>query len=145
MGNPLAPSPPPRPILVEILTYAPTQFYHCQHCEFVWQQAGAGAAFHREQLAASIPEDLKNEYADLARSVRDMAECYGGRVVFRLIDAASVEGLWKTVRHNARRYPAFIVAGQALRGGAAFEQVKVQVDRLLAREGVSGAQASPTD
>ncbi|MBI4673368.1 MAG: hypothetical protein HY741_17085 [Chloroflexi bacterium] len=120
-----------KPILVEILAYAPTQFFHCQHCEFVWQQVGAGAALHQEQLDSSIPDDLKREYANLSAWVRGTVDLYGGRVVFKIIDVASLEGLLKSVRYRARRYPAFIIEGKERYTGTDYEQVKSLIDNEL--------------
>ncbi len=47
---------------VEILTYAPTQFYHCQHCEVVWEQVGLGKTVRAEQRKSGLPADLQAEY-----------------------------------------------------------------------------------
>jgi|SRR5581483_11298496 hypothetical protein len=131
MANSSTPTVQPKPVLVEILTYAPTQFFHCQHCEFVWQQVGTGAALHQEQLDSSIPDNLKQEYSALSRWVRNTVATYGGRVVFKLIDAASLEGMLKSVRYRARRYPAFIVEGAEKYIGTDFEQVKALIDHRL--------------
>ncbi len=120
-----------KPILVEILAYAPTQFFHCQHCEFIWQQAGAGARIHQEQLDSSIPQDLQKEYADLSEWVLNTVETLNGRVVFKVVDAASMEGLLKSVRYGARRYPAFIVDGKAKYIGTDFDQAKRLIDERL--------------
>ena len=123
----------PKPFLVEILAYAPTQFFHCQHCEFIWQQAGAGARIHQEQLESSIPQDLQKEYAALAAWVRDTVETYEGRVVFKIIDAASMEGLLKSVRYGMRRYPAFVV-GKEKYVGTDFNHVKHLIDARVASD-----------
>ncbi len=121
----------PEPILVQVLAYAPTQFFHCQHCEFVWQQVGAGAPLHQEQLDSSIPQDLKKEYAALSDWIRAAVQDYGGRVVFRVIDVASTEGLLKSVRYGVRRYPAFVVDGQAKYIGTDFDQVRRLIDTRI--------------
>lgn len=122
----------PAPVLVEILTHVPTLFFHCQHCELVWQQVGAGAAFHQEQLDSSIPDNLKKEYAALSLWARTLGDAYQGRVVFKVIDAASSEGLLKSVRYGARRYPAFIIAGKDKYIGADFDRVKRLIENRLA-------------
>ncbi len=131
MGKPSIISTEQKPILVQILAYAPTQFFHCQHCEFVWQQAGIGARMHQEQLDSAIPQDLQKEYADLSDWVRAAVESYGGRVVFKVVDAASMEGLLKTVRYGARRYPAFIVDGQTKYIGTDFDQAQRLIDERI--------------
>lgn len=121
-----------KPILVEILAYAPTQFYHCQHCEIIWQQAGAGERIHQEQLETSIPQDLQKEYADLSNWLRDTVEGYGGRVVFQVIDAASLEGFLKSVRYGLRRFPSFIIDGKAKHSGTDLSQAKRLIDDRVA-------------
>ncbi len=120
-----------KPLLVEILAYAPTQFFHCQHCEFVWQQAGIGGRMHQEQLDSSIPPDLQKEYAELSNWVRAAVENYGERVVFKIVDAASMEGLLKSVRYRARRYPTLIVNGQAKYIGTDFDQARRLIDARI--------------
>lgn len=147
MANASAPIGQPKPILVEILAYAPTQFFHCQHCELVWQQVGGlasgdpsarslGSQFHQEQLDASIPDDLQKQYAELSDWVRQTVEQYGGRVIFKIIDAASFEGLLKSVRYGTRRYPAFVIAGKAKLSGADFDRVRQLIDARLASASV---------
>lgn len=120
-----------KPILVQILAYAPTQFFHCQHCEVVWQQVGAGEGIHKEQLESSIPQDLQKEYADLSDWVRETVETYGGRVVFKIIDAASMEGFLKSVRYGVHRYPAFVIDGKEKHSGTDFDQAKRLIDNRL--------------
>ncbi len=128
MAQPTKTSTEQKPVLVEILAYAPTQFFHCQHCELVWEQAGAGARLHQEQLESSLPRDIQQEYADLSNWVRNTVETYGGRVVFKVIDAASLEGLLKSVRYGARRYPAFVVEGRDKYIGTDFGQAQRLID-----------------
>lgn len=125
----LIPAPAPKkPILVKVLAYAPTQFYHCQHCEVVWQQVGAGERFHLEQLETSIPEDLRREYTDLSDWILDTVETYGGRVVFKVIDAASIEGFLEALRNRVRRFPAFIIDGQEKHTGTDLARARELID-----------------
>jgi hypothetical protein len=113
-----------KPILVEILAYAPTQFFHCQHCEVIWDQVGAGERIHRERLEFSIPQDLQEEYADLSNWVRETVETYAGLVVFQVIDAASMEGFIKSARYGVRRFPAFVFDGKEKYTGTDLSQAK---------------------
>ncbi len=125
-----------KPVLVEILAYAPTQFFHCQHCELIWQQAGAGQQFHQETLATSLPPEIQQEYADLAAWVLETVESYGGRVVFQVIDVTSFQGLLKSVRYGARHYPAFVVDGKEKYIGTEFDQAKHLIDQQLKARGL---------
>lgn len=106
-----------RPLQIEIIAYAPTAFYHCLHCELVWQQAGVGQVLHAEQLASGLPEDLQKAYQDLATWIARLLSTYCDRITVKVIDAVSVEGWWKSLRYGARRYPAVIVDGQVFTGG----------------------------
>src|SRR5258708_29052781 len=96
---------------VEILAYAPTEFYHCQHCEIVWGHLGLGARLHREQRSAALPDDLQAEYAAISDWARRAFDRYGDRLTVKVIDAASIEGLYKAIRYRARRFPVFIIGG----------------------------------
>jgi Protein of unknown function (DUF1525) len=101
-----------KPVKVELIAYAPVAFFHCRHCELVWDQAGAARNIHEEQLASSLPEDLKQEYQELSDWVREMVAAFGERISFRVIDAASLEGWWKSLRYRVRKYPTVIVDGE---------------------------------
>ena len=46
------------PLLVEIVAYAPTAFYHCTHCEVAWREMGVSNRIHEEQTLNSLPADL---------------------------------------------------------------------------------------
>ncbi|HEV2357368.1 MAG TPA: hypothetical protein VGZ23_07140 [bacterium] len=56
----------PRPVRVEVIAYAPTAFYHCQHCEVAFDEAGLGRPIRDEQL----PDDLLHEYQAMSDWVR---------------------------------------------------------------------------
>src|ERR687891_149745 len=70
-----------RPIDVEVITYAPTVFAHCQHCELTFGHAG-------------------------------LRERFGARLRIKVVDVASIQGVWRSFRHRLRRYPAVIVQGE---------------------------------
>lgn len=101
-----------RAVRVEVIAYAPTAFYHCQHCELTFREAGFGDRIRQEQVARALPEDLLQDYQALSDWARALTEHYCGRVVVKVIDAASVEGFWKSLRYHVRLYPAVIVEGK---------------------------------
>jgi hypothetical protein len=118
---------------VEILAYAPTEFYHCQHCEMVWDQLGVGKPIHAEQRQAALPDDLQVEYSAIAHWVEQAQARYGPRLRFKLVDAASMEGLVKSLRHRARRFPAFVLDGRERIVGFQPEQLDAALERHLGR------------
>jgi hypothetical protein len=58
------------------------------------------------------PSDLKEEYLKLSDWIRELTRIYEDRLLIRLIDAQSILGFYKSLRHWVRKYPAFIVEGQ---------------------------------
>jgi hypothetical protein len=97
------------PLLVEIIAYAPTAYYHCTHCEVAWREMGATNRIHEEQIESSLPADLIREYQVVSEWVKEMFRVHCDAIVLKVIDAASIEGFYKSLRYNARRYPAVIV------------------------------------
>ncbi|HLY67913.1 MAG TPA: hypothetical protein VKU60_20410 [Chloroflexota bacterium] len=113
---------------VEIIAFAPTQFFQCLHCEFAWSSMQA-PDWHAEQRESSLPPEMQAEYEAIGSWVTETAQRYGSRVRFKLIDAASMLGLFKSIRHRARRFPVFVFnGGERLPG---FDPI--QLDRALSR------------
>lgn len=101
-------------VQVEILAYAPTEFFHCSHCEVVWEELGVGKRLHAEQQrSGQLPPDLLQEYGAISDWVADAVSAYGDdRVGFNLVDAASIEGVYKSLRYRTRRFPSFVIDGK---------------------------------
>lgn len=100
------------PLTVEIVTYAPTEFFHCTHCEVVFQQVGVGQKIHAEQREANLPDDLKAEFGRLSDWVEQLAARHPDEIQFKVVDVASIEGVFKTLRYGLRAFPAVIVGGK---------------------------------
>jgi hypothetical protein len=100
------------PVSVEVISYVPSEYHHCQHCEVTWQALGLGQKVHKEQRDSGLPEDLAEEFESLCRWAWNLPERFGSRVTVRLVDAASIEGFFKSLLRRFRRYPAFFVEGK---------------------------------
>jgi hypothetical protein len=99
------------PVMVEVVAYAPTGFYHCTHCEIIFKEQGIGDKIHAEQLQSAMPDEIMRDYAQVSRWVNTLVDRFGDKVAVKVIDAASIEGVWKAVRHGLRHYPVVVVAG----------------------------------
>ncbi len=119
-----------KPLLVEIVAYAPTGFYHCMHCEIVWKETGFSQGVHEEQVASALPLDVMQDYQAVSDWVNRLFKVYCDRVVVKVIDAASIEGFWKTLRYGLRRYPA-IVVGSARFSGTDFAVAEAEIAQRL--------------
>jgi len=123
------------PLLVEIIAYAPTAFYHCTHCEVAWREMGATNRIHEEQMATSLPEDLIKEYQAVSDWIREMFRIHCDNILLKVIDAASIEGFYKSLRYNARRYPAVIVNGKSrFIGGQMLSTASEEIAHQLANQ-----------
>ncbi len=122
-----------KPLMVEIITYAPTEYFHCKHCEVVWNQADIQGVkkFHADARETSMPAEMMQEYRLLSTWILDAVERYDGRVVFKVVDAASLEGVWKSLRYRVRTYPAAIVGGKEKQIGMDFSKTEALIDRRL--------------
>lgn len=120
------------PLLVEILAYAPTAFYHCTHCEVAWREMGATNKIHEDQFKSSLPDELVQDYQRVSDFVREIFRRHCDQVVVKVIDVASVEGFWKTLRYGVRRYPVVIVGGQKRFTGENFSEAEEEIGREIA-------------
>jgi hypothetical protein len=101
-----------KPLRIDIVAYAPTAFYHCTHCEVIWKETGFSQGLHDEQVASALPPDLLNDYQAVSDWVHHLLRVHCDQVMIQVIDAASLEGVWMTLRHGLRRYPAVVVAAR---------------------------------
>ena len=119
------------PLMVEIIAYAPTAFYHCTHCEVAWREMGMDNHIHEEQTQNSLPPDLAQDYQRISDWVREIFRVHCDQVVVKVIDVASVEGFFKTLRYGVHRYPAVIIDGKSRFGGDALEEADKVISRRL--------------
>jgi hypothetical protein len=95
-----------------------------------WQVAGIGPKVHREQLESGLPDDLAAEFHSLSQWAHGLPQRYGSRVTVRLVDAASIEGFFKSLFRRFRRYPAFVVNGRKY-VGSDFSRVDALISQSL--------------
>jgi hypothetical protein len=128
------------PLTVEVITYAPTVFYHCQHCEVAFQEMGIGERLRRVEAAGALPDDLARDFQAWSDWIHRLLERHGPRIRVRVIDAASIEGFIASVRHRVGRYPTVIVDGTEKRRGTDFDAL----DRLIETRLASVAAQRPS-
>ncbi len=93
-----------------------------------WKVIGLRRNVQQEMAETALPEPLLNEFHALSEWLQSLPAKFGRRVTVRLIDAASVEGFFKSLWRWLRRYPAFTVEGERYMGSDF-----AQVDALIAR------------
>ena len=124
-----------QPLSVQVITYAPTVFRHCQHCEVAFEGLGLGERMHRAEAADALPDDLLTDFSRVSDWVHRLLDRHGPQVAVTVIDAASIEGFWKSLRHRARRYPAVVVDGRTVD----LDDAGALIDLRLESSGEKGA------
>ncbi|MBI2526371.1 MAG: hypothetical protein HYV93_10340 [Candidatus Rokubacteria bacterium] len=95
---------------------------------------------HQDQLETGLPEDLYEEFHRLSEWAQSLPAKFGPRVSLRLVDAASIEGFFKSLLGRVRRYPAFKVgSGPYVR--LDFSEVDALISAQLAAGRSAGAMA----
>lgn len=84
----------------------------------------------RDLLDSGLPDDLKQDFHQLSEWAHTLPEKFGDRVYVRLIDAASIEGFFKSLVRRFGRYPAFTVEGERY-VGSDFSRVNDLIDKRL--------------
>ncbi len=132
-----------RPVTVEIIAYTPTEFFHCMHCEVVFREGGIGQKIHAEQRGASLPPALAEQYSEIGAWATELADRYGERVRFQIVDAVSLEGAFKSLRYRLGRLPAIVVDGRDRCDGRDLDRASELIaNRLGQPESGVGSRAS---
>ena len=100
-----------KPILVEVVTKMMRTFDHCSRCSIIFDEAGLKRD-RRQKEFDEYPEDLKQESVKLSEWIGELSRLYKHRLLIKLIDAQSLLGVYKSLRHRIRHYPAFIIEGK---------------------------------
>ena len=99
------------PVSLDVIAPIPEGWGLCQACELVMARADLGQA-PPQRGYEDLPPEWRADFERLSALIFDLAKRYAGSVVIRVYDPRSVRGMAKALRHGARRYPTFVVAGQ---------------------------------
>jgi hypothetical protein len=100
--------PSMKPVLLEIVFNMLTVFNHCTRCGPVFREAGVEDRVNAEVLD-EYPKELREEFQRLSDWIGELGRLYRHRLRIRIVDAKSLQGIYKSLRHHFRKYPAFIV------------------------------------
>lgn len=125
------------PIQLVVIAPVLTDFRHCAHCEFIFNQTQVGQETHK-QILNEYPEDLKEDFIRLSAWLSELAHRYLNSLQIKLVDSQSFEGFIQSVRYWVRRYPAFIISGSEKYVG----WDKVSLDQALQKHIERGRNSS---
>ncbi|MCI0520301.1 MAG: hypothetical protein L0Z70_08605 [Chloroflexi bacterium] len=93
---------------------------------------GKSNRVHQEQIESSLPGDLMQEYQAISRWIQELFQVHCDGIIVKVIDAASVEGVIKSLRYRTRRFPAVIVNREArFTGAASFQSAASEIHRFF--------------
>ena len=122
---------PKKPVKVEFVGIMPTLLMHCEHCMDVMH--GTGMDPYSEQLQ-EYPAELVKEYFTLSEMAQKLRDEFHGAVVFDAIDAASPQGIWKTIRYRILRTPCVLIQGRKVfEGLPKYDELKQKITEGLAQ------------
>jgi len=133
-----------RPILLEIVTRVMTSYDPCHCCTILFDEAGLQKELTQKTMG-DYPQDLREESINLSNWIRELTRLYKHRLRIRLIDAQSLLGMYKCLRHWIRSYPAFIVEGKEKFVGWIRIDLKdcwMTISNLLFSQGSAGSNPS---
>jgi hypothetical protein len=122
---------PARPVVLEVLAHIPTDFFHCAHCERLFDVADVAAPVHAE-MQASYPLEMLEDARRLTQWLEDLSERYDDRLRIRIVDVSSPQGFLKALRYRVRRYPAFIINKRTTLVGWDAVRLSVMLDEEIA-------------
>jgi hypothetical protein len=119
-----------KPIRLEVVTRVVTFFDHCRRCQILFDQSGLDEKLHQKEME-EYPPDLKEEYLKLSDWIGELTRLYKHRLLIRVIDAQSPLGIYKSLRHRIRTYPAFVVEGKETYTGWDKSQLELLLDKYI--------------
>ncbi len=100
---------------VEVIAHVLGSMDHCSHCQVFLDGAGVGGRIHQQDLA-SYPKEWMEEWNKLSDLIYDITEKHAGKLIVKITDAQSPQGLWAAIRKGVRKHPTFIVSGDKYTG-----------------------------
>ena len=102
----------------------------CNSCEMMMAQANLGQAPHERGLD-EYPPEWQEQFKRLTSTIFSLADRYQDRLLIRIWDPRSLQGMLKSIRHGVRRYPTFIVNGHGKVTGWDPDQLERQIQAAM--------------
>jgi hypothetical protein len=117
-------------ISIEVVSNFLTTYSHCTRCEVIFRESGLGPEANRGDIK-DYPAELKEEILKLSDRIGELKQLYKHRIYIRLTDAQSPRGIYKSLIHRLRKYPAFIIEKKDVYVGWDRDRIEELVDKYL--------------
>ena len=122
-------------VRVEFIGLVPTLYAHCSHCMEVMQMCELDPYY--EQLK-EYPKDVVEMYYQVTKMILDLKREFGDRIFVDVVDAASIQGVWKTLRYRILKTPCIAVNGRkAFDGIPSYEVLRSKLSESIQSTGMS--------
>jgi hypothetical protein len=128
-----------KPISLEVVANVLTTLTCCRSCTLIFEDAGVEDEVNKEILR-EYPEALRDEYVRLSSWIGEISALYKESVCIRIIDAASMAGVFKAARYWFRTYPAFIVDKRHVMSGWDRKRLREILDAQVRRISPQGCR-----
>ena len=119
-----------KPISIEVVARVLTTYGHCVRCEPFFHESGVGKKSKIEDVN-KYPPDLIEESSRLSELICELYKTYKHRIRVRLIDVQSPLGIYKSLIHRFREYPAFIVEKEDVYKGWDKQKLEEIIDKHI--------------
>ncbi len=116
------------PVRLEVIAPTLHGLGICTVCELVMAEGEVGER-PTERALDEYPQEWQEDYRRLTEWVYDLAGRYGDRILIKVIDSQSPEGLLKSLRYRVRRYPTWVVEGKTRVVGWDHEALEAALQR----------------
>ena len=86
---------------VEVIAHVLGSMDHCSHCQVFLDGTGVGGQIHQQDLD-SYPKEWMDDWQRLSDLIYRITEMYPQRLVVKITDAQSPQGLWAAIRKGVR-------------------------------------------
>jgi len=116
-----------KPVDIDVVSRVLTSYVQCGKCSLILDKTGIQEKARILDMKG-YPEDLKEELARLSEWLRELLHLYKHRIHIRIVNAHSVLGIYKAIRHRVSQYPCFIVGHRDTYVGWDKEKLETIID-----------------
>jgi hypothetical protein len=119
------------PVIVEIVAPTITSLdFSCSRCGIIMDQFEL-TKNSRGEMCSEYPQEWMEEARRIGDFVTRLRNLYKHRISVYIIDAQSISGLWKQIRHGRSSLPLFIVNGNKVCRGWDCGRVEALIDETI--------------
>lgn len=111
----------------------PVMLSNCPSCTLIFHESGVEKEVNREILG-EYPAEMRESLSRLSDVIRRLLDIYGEQINISFINAQSFAGIYRSLVHGTRTYPAFIVEKTGVYTGLELPEIRKIIDACLAKD-----------